>query len=289
MNNGLRVLVVEDEKSWQELYAEILSDEGFHVSKASTLEEARNILDYCFFHAAIVDLRLSKTDRNNRDGMEVLRHIMELSEGTGAVVMSGYADIKMFDDFRKYGISSVAEKVEGDKGNMDIPALLQKVREAAANAQRLSARKIWEGSPFNFMNGLLARDVQLAMGGGQMSELRQFLGSLCYPFTPWLQAKVKPVSIEFGKPKQCVGYQTPCWSRALGEAVVVRFGKISSYDKVLKSEAGYIEKLLMSGTKREKLREYTSLHFKGEVYRLDGVNFAEHFKQPALQKIADFH
>ena len=287
MNNHLRVLVVEDDPSWRELYVETLSDEGYTVKAAGTLKEALSALDSCFFHAAIVDLRLSKTDPDNREGMEVLKHVMELGENTGTVVMSGFADIKMFDEFKKFGISSVEVKEKGDVAILQ--TLKEKVNQAAVNAQRFSAQKIWRDSPFSFMNGMLARDVQVAMGGGPMSELRQFLVSLCFPFVPWLQAKTMPKPVEHGKPKQIEGYQTLCWSRATGNAIVVRFGKILSYDKALKSDASLVEKLSEFGVKKDKLREYTSLHFKGEIYRLEGVDFQEHFKQPALQKVADFH
>ncbi len=299
MNDKLRILVVEDDSSWQEIYEEVLVEENYLVEVATNLGEARKIIDSCFCHVAIVDIKLNKDDPENRDGLKVLQHIWELNEGTAGIVASAHAKVSMFDEFRRYGVFDLAEKsswvpddalrdigkaqfIKGgiDKGDLDSASIIEIVKRAVVGAQRSAIRAIWTASPFSFINGLSARDVQRAMGGGQMVELRPFLGDLCRPFMPWLKAKEKPAEIEVDG--RCVGFQTPCWSRSLGEAVVVRFGRHDLFEKAMRlSPVSEISKI---GKVGKELKRDSSSHFMGAVYLLEDADFEQHFTPPALKR-----
>ncbi len=54
----VRILIVDDEPFVRDSLAEFLEDYNFHVSRASSGEEALELLSGGEFHVAIVDLRL---------------------------------------------------------------------------------------------------------------------------------------------------------------------------------------------------------------------------------------
>ena len=89
MDNKPRILVVEDDIRWQEIYSEALEKRDYEVNVVGNKNSAFDALDKMFFHAAIVDLKLTDNDKN-RDGLDVLRRIWALDEGTRAIVGSGY-------------------------------------------------------------------------------------------------------------------------------------------------------------------------------------------------------
>jgi len=65
----LRALVVEDDRSWQQILSEILVDCGLEVDVASDLDEATANLKSQPHRVAVVDLSLSPNDHNNIDWM----------------------------------------------------------------------------------------------------------------------------------------------------------------------------------------------------------------------------
>ena len=286
-----RVLVVEDDKGWQNIARQILTAQGYQVGIAGTVQEAKDEIDSKFYHVAVVDLRLDEQKPDTRDGMDVLKHIWELDEGTRAIVWSGFTgEMPLVKLFLEYKIVNVADKnpefvKEFNKGDATAKlteAVNSAFHEAERDAQLVGSRAIWEGSPFGFMNGVLARDIQLAIGGGTMSELRGFLGELRSFYAPWLQAKdVKPVPINVdGK---CIGFQAPCWSRAIGEALVVRFGRSDLFERGLSSNP--IDKSLPFGSLGEKAYSVPeSHHYTGVVYKLNDAGFAKNFKRPKPRK-----
>ena len=62
---ALRALVVEDDRSWQQIISEIHSDCGMEVDVATNLDEATISLKSQPHHVAVVDLSLSPNDHNN--------------------------------------------------------------------------------------------------------------------------------------------------------------------------------------------------------------------------------
>jgi len=285
-----RVLVIEDDKGWQLQSKVLLNSKGYTIGLASNLEEALYEIDSRLYHVAIVDLKLNEEDPKNRDGMEVLKHIWELNEGTQALVRSGYVgETPLLNLLIEYKITVTDKNQEYvkqvDKG-IASSSLLEDVEHAYTKAnreaQRISARTVWEGSPFSFMTGVLARDVQIEMGGGTMSELREFLGELTGPYAPWLQARVAPTRIMMDN--KCVGFQTICWSRELGSAIVIRFGRHDFFETSLKTSP--VEKLLPFGTLGEKVfgapDQYK--HFTGMVLKLENAEFDKNFKRPVAKR-----
>jgi len=70
-----RILIVEDDPGWREIYADILGGSGYELQFAVSYGEARGLLQRGQFGAAVVDLHLisSSDPEENRDGFAFLR------------------------------------------------------------------------------------------------------------------------------------------------------------------------------------------------------------------------
>jgi DNA-binding NarL/FixJ family response regulator len=89
------ILVVEDDTDWQRLLAEIVVDAGFMPVIVTSPKEATNALATYIFSLAIVDISLSFADYSNREGVDILREIAQLSRRLPAVIITGYASIDL--------------------------------------------------------------------------------------------------------------------------------------------------------------------------------------------------
>ena len=63
---GARALVVEDDRSWQEILSEILSDAGLAVDVADSLAQAEALLRAAPHRLAVVDLSLGGADHRDQ-------------------------------------------------------------------------------------------------------------------------------------------------------------------------------------------------------------------------------
>lgn len=71
---------------------EIYLEDHFHVLKANSLGKAKALLEENTVDLAVIDIRLSEDDPNNRDGLELLKWLKEKSPGVGIIVMSAYKE-----------------------------------------------------------------------------------------------------------------------------------------------------------------------------------------------------
>lgn len=88
-------LVVEDDRSWQQILAEILSDSGLMVETAGNLEDAVYELKKKPHRLAVVDLSLSPNDHNNLDGLKVLEAVRKLDPNCRAILLTGFATVEL--------------------------------------------------------------------------------------------------------------------------------------------------------------------------------------------------
>ena len=90
-----RALVVEDDRSWQQIVAEILTDIGLGVDMADGVEAAVGALAAAAHRLAVVDLSLSGPDHHNRDGLAVLEAIRRQDPGCSAILLTGFATVEI--------------------------------------------------------------------------------------------------------------------------------------------------------------------------------------------------
>jgi signal transduction histidine kinase len=89
VNEGARLLVVDDEESVALTISEILRQEGFLVDTASSGSEATARIQETEYDLVLTDLRME-----NGDGISVVTDVRRLSPLTIAVVLTGFASVE---------------------------------------------------------------------------------------------------------------------------------------------------------------------------------------------------
>jgi RNA polymerase sigma factor (sigma-70 family) len=95
MAQVLRALVIEDDRSWQQIISEILSECGLEVDIATSLDESLLELKSKPHRVAVVDLSLSPNDHNNIDGLRVLDAVRKLDPNCRAILLTGFATVEL--------------------------------------------------------------------------------------------------------------------------------------------------------------------------------------------------
>jgi DNA-binding NarL/FixJ family response regulator len=90
-----RALIVEDDRSWQQILSEILGDAGLDVDVADCLESAADSLRAAPHRLAVVDLSLGGSDHHNRDGLAVLDAVHRYDPGCAAIMLTGFATVEL--------------------------------------------------------------------------------------------------------------------------------------------------------------------------------------------------
>jgi DNA-binding NarL/FixJ family response regulator len=88
-----RALIVEDNRSWQQILSEILTDAGLAVDVVDSVEAAAACLRAIPHRLAIVDLSLEGQDHTNQDGLRVLEAVRRQDPGCVTILLSGYATV----------------------------------------------------------------------------------------------------------------------------------------------------------------------------------------------------
>jgi len=82
-----RILILDDDEQLAYAYKEHFSALGYRVDCAQELEEAQTLLAHFPYSVAITDLRLNKLGFG---GLELVKHIREMSLRTRIIVLTGY-------------------------------------------------------------------------------------------------------------------------------------------------------------------------------------------------------
>ncbi|MEW6401944.1 MAG: DNA-binding response regulator [Chloroflexota bacterium] len=90
-----RALVIEDDRSWQQIISEILTDCGLEADIATNLDDAILELKTKPHRVAVVDLSLSPKDHNNIDGLRVLDAVRRLDPNCRAILLTGFATVEL--------------------------------------------------------------------------------------------------------------------------------------------------------------------------------------------------
>jgi DNA-binding NarL/FixJ family response regulator len=93
-----RALIVEDDRSWQQILSEILADAGLQVDLAESLETAVARLRAAPHRLAVIDLSLGGSDHHNQDGLQVLDSVRRYDPGCVAMLLTGFATVELAVD-----------------------------------------------------------------------------------------------------------------------------------------------------------------------------------------------
>jgi DNA-binding response OmpR family regulator len=111
-----RVLIVDDEVNIRKLYKSELEDEGYEVVTAASGAEAMHILRDSAPDLVVLDIKLEQ-----ENGLDFLRHLMEIRPSISVILNSGYSTYK--DDFSSWLADAYLVK------SSDTSELKDKVRE----------------------------------------------------------------------------------------------------------------------------------------------------------------
>lgn len=98
MLDKTRILIVEDEDAIRGPYKTSLERRGYNVDEATNLDTAIERINVITYHVAIVDLMLAGPGVPNLDGLEVLKQLRILNEGTKSIVLSTQKDAQVSAD-----------------------------------------------------------------------------------------------------------------------------------------------------------------------------------------------
>ena len=87
---SVKLLIVDDEEGIRNSLGEILREEGYRVSLAPTLSEAKRRISEEFFHVVVLDVWMP-----DGDGIEFMNTLKELSPDTVVVVITGHGNVEM--------------------------------------------------------------------------------------------------------------------------------------------------------------------------------------------------
>jgi DNA-binding NarL/FixJ family response regulator len=114
--SAAKILIVEDDSGWRDIYSDVLGQSGFDLQFAVSYGEARGLLQRTRFQAAIVDLHLisSSDPEENRDGFALLRVAAQRNLPTIVVSALGAPDDidRAYDEF---GVFAFVEKEAFDR------------------------------------------------------------------------------------------------------------------------------------------------------------------------------
>lgn len=82
------VLIVEDDVAFATMIASYLSKQGYTVTRAATVSDAKGILKEKNIHLLITDIQLP-----HGTGMDLLHYVREKIKSTNVVLMTSYADV----------------------------------------------------------------------------------------------------------------------------------------------------------------------------------------------------
>jgi len=91
----VRALVVEDDRSWQQILSEILTDAGLTVDIADNLDAAIPLMRAAPHRLAVVDLSLSGSDHYNQEGLRVLDAMRLHDPGCMTMLLTGFATVEL--------------------------------------------------------------------------------------------------------------------------------------------------------------------------------------------------
>jgi DNA-binding NtrC family response regulator len=133
----LKVLIVDDERSALRYLAEVLEAQGpIELYRASSLQEARQVLEQALIDIAFIDLRLSE-DIRNRDGLTLVQEMRGRYQ-TIPIMVSGHSQLDEVREAMKLGARDYVHKPEIEQR---VPIILQEIRrELATNRELIQLR-----------------------------------------------------------------------------------------------------------------------------------------------------
>ena len=158
MQEQPRVLVLDDEESMRYSLKAFLAVDGFQVTTAETIEEARSLADAQEYDVAVVDRILS--DRGG-DGLELVKHLHAIQPACQIVLISAYPTFDSAAESIRYSTAAYLTKP------VKRAEICRTVREAAAQGASQKER-LQHQQLFSLLFDMLPVPVALADPWGRL-------------------------------------------------------------------------------------------------------------------------
>jgi CheY-like chemotaxis protein len=256
-----RVLIVDDDPSWRKQLQAVIdrlntaglpesrvSPERYQVEVADNFSMADRLLDQKHFHLAVIDLELNKGD-TKLQGKELVQKIAKLEEGTSIVVVTAHADAsytrEALKTWQAFDLFVKGEHSLADFGNLAKAAVFQ---------ARDRYRDRFE-SAVDFLRGdqeilpWMAEILNATQATGSFpvradQKLRGFLNKLLGELFPLLHYKEERSTM---RDFRTGVLSARCWSKAVGQPLVVRFGPQEVIAEELGGESVHPPLLVQAG------------------------------------------
>jgi len=175
MENGIPILVVDDEHGMRSGLADVLEEKGYQVSTAESgyqaLERAKRIP----FHLVIADLRMP-----GLDGVEMIEKLKKIDPGIAIIAMTAYASDLLGTEALKNGaFDCITKPFTIEEMDMAIEKSLRR-RELYQEKKQLSEELDKARERLNMMEEQLIRSRRAStvgrLGAGISHEVKNLLG-----------------------------------------------------------------------------------------------------------------
>ena len=94
------ILVIDDNFDIRNLISNILKDKNYNVREAANYDQAAFEIDKQLPDLAVIDVKLDKGDK---DGIDLLKKIKQISDLVPVIMISGHANVEMAVELLKLG------------------------------------------------------------------------------------------------------------------------------------------------------------------------------------------
>ncbi|HZI60274.1 MAG TPA: response regulator [Pyrinomonadaceae bacterium] len=268
MKSTGRILVLEDEERWREIFGSALRTADYQVDIASSVAEARDFLNHNFYHLAVIDVSMVFGDGSNREGLDFVGELerTEHGEGLKVILISAYMEkTRVREAFKKFKVADFQDKYDFDEANF-----LTDVRKVVEDSINLNLEVQWEsrGQRDQVVLNLevegerVKRDTPLqARVADELEDL------LCRLFPEAQSLLVRPLTA--GLSGSAVLRATPFLNEGAATPVVVKFGAVKRIKREYENFKKYAEPFIRArSTNIIKLNQTT--HLAGITYSLLG-------------------
>jgi diguanylate cyclase (GGDEF)-like protein len=84
-----RILIVEDDLFFREIFSDLIKGEGFEVDVAASADDAFDLLNQRDYHVAVIDLVLQEAS-----GLDVLEKIKQMNPAIEVIIVTGHANME---------------------------------------------------------------------------------------------------------------------------------------------------------------------------------------------------
>ncbi len=119
-----KVLLVDDETAFLVSAKKVLEGPDLSIDTADNFHDAISMIETRRYDIVVTDIRLS--DVASREGMDILRHVIEHHPGTKVILLTGYGSQEIMEKAYAMGACNYLEKPLS--GNI-LRSILQNVRQ----------------------------------------------------------------------------------------------------------------------------------------------------------------